>query len=409
MAPRGGKVNVIWSIASTDTCSQFTLTFCGGMLGAAIVAAAVALPANWSLEHQEHLMKTARLFLSLAILGIASSVSAANPPTAEELLTAFEKSVEKLARVQIDWDQKGRDRGNDVQVTILRDGLRWKVDRWLLPKGDPSGRGERLREQTLIGDEIVRVSLRYDATDDPPRLLGMMAICERVAVRSWLGLGHPAILFGRMPGDAGVPLWTIMRESGSLELLPNTEIIDGFETYIVESRGKFGDHQLWLDPANGGLPRRIEVHKHPGNLLNDEQLGTTTVPNPPVQPDPKRRIQIPVRRPRSESWVRLDNIQIENQKGVFVITGFEEQHRVKFSDDQEPKGDDSQKPAFKTEHRFRVVVDLPAYPEDAFKFAVAIPNGMFVSVLDKYPLEYQGPVKIEHEWMDGKIRKRVGD
>src|SRR5262249_15084364 len=153
-------------------------------------------------------------------------------------------------------------KGNIVQTTIYRAGGRWKKDRWLFTRGDPADREGAIREQTLIGGEVMRESLRYEAPDDPPLLMPIiMAVREDIATRRWMQIGPRMVLFGRVSGDGGYPLWTILRESGSLELLPQTEIIDGSETYVVKSQGKFGEHRLWLDLACGGLPRRIEIKK----------------------------------------------------------------------------------------------------------------------------------------------------
>src|SRR5580765_7215418 len=111
------------------------------------------------------------------------------------------------------------------------------------------------------------------------------------------------------------------------------ETVGGVTTNVLKSRGKFGEHKVWLDPAHGALPRRIEVHKRPGNLLNDEQLGTAGAP--PKDADPQaesgsRRLPLP-ENPHSEYWTRIDKIQIEDQKGVFVITAYEEEVRLTFS------------------------------------------------------------------------------
>lgn len=352
-------------------------------------------------------MKTARWVVIVAILGVASNLCGGERPTAAELLTAFEKSVEKLAHVRIEWDVKGRRGPNDVEVVIFRDGPRWKTDRLLLPKGDPATRGGRVREQTLVGDELLKVSIRYDDNDTPRLSPLVVAFRTRIAERTWLGLGSASIIFGRTNGDAGYPLWTVVRESGSVELLPQTEIVNGVETFVIKSRGKFGDHQLWLDPASGGLPRRIEVHKHPGELLNDEQLGTKTTPESPAQPDAKGRVPLRGLPPRNESWVRIDNIQIENQKGIFVITGFDEQGYTTYAGNK--KVNSPPKTGPKIEHRLRVVVDPPEFPKDAFDFAVTIPNGTRVSLGDDRPLEFQGVVDSKHEWVDGKIRELAGN
>ena len=342
--------------------------------------------------------------VALFLISISMSAVAAEPPTADDLLKSFEGSVEKLNRLQIEWKQ-ALPRG-EIQTTVFRDGPRWKNDRWFLQQGtSPFAEGSR-REQTVISDEILKISLQYNSATDPPLLMPIItAIRDKVSSRTWLQIGQPAILFGRIPGDAGYPLWTIMRESGSLKLL-ETERIGDRDTYVLESQNKYGHHKLWLDPAAGSLPRRIEVRKRAGNLLNDEQLGTTTIPKPSAEADPKPLVQLQSRRPHKASWLRIDNIQIENLNGAFTITGFEQQGRITFVGEPEDENDGQPKPVNKMELRFRVDIDPRTFPDDAFKFAVAIPNGTMVFVADKSPLEFQGPARPEHEWIDGQVRER---
>jgi hypothetical protein len=355
-------------------------------------------------------MKAAH-WIWVAILALPPSLARCDErPSADELLAAFEKSVGKLDRVKVEWNVKGRKGAPfDQELTVLRDGPRWKTDRLLIPIGDRPGR--KTREQTLIGDEIFSVSLLYDPVDDKPRIrFGLTAFRERISTRAWSRIPC-RVLFGRMAGELGSPVWTVMREAGSLELLPQTEMVGGVPTYVLKSRGKFGEHKMWLDPASGGLPRRIEVHKLPGDLFNDEQLGTAGAPSQDAEspPEPGRRGPPLLGRPHQEYWNLIDKIQIESQKGAFVITAYESEVRIVFAGDWPLPKDGAKQPlVVKDECKFRVDVEPKEFPENAFKFAVEIPNGTRVSVMDGYPLEYQGPVKTEHEWFDGTIRARGG-
>src|SRR5262249_41657694 len=159
-----------------------------------------------------------------------------------------------------------------------------------------------------------------------------------------------------------------------------TEVIDGIETYVLKSRGKYGEHKVWLDPAHGGLPRRIEIHKLPGNFLDDEQLGTP----PALRPG----------RTQNEDWTLIDKIQIQKQKDVFVMRGYESAVSLVFADVKNPREKTTRRPTGPmTELRFRVEVDPREFPADAFRFAVEIPNGTPLLVEDNLPLRYQGPDK----------------
>jgi hypothetical protein len=345
-------------------------------------------------------MKTTWFVLAAAILVSATAASAAERPTAEELLTAFEKSVEKLNRVRIEWSRKGPatdpPEGSIVnggeEYTLFRDGPRWKMDRLLrmitVEKGNRSE--SRSREQTLIGDEIIHVMQVERPPGDQPHT--PIVSCKRgdgIAARSFREAGPFGFLFGRLWGDAGYPLWTIMREAGSLELLPETETVGGVETYVLKSVGKYGEHQVWLDPASGGLPRRIEVHKRPGHLLDSEQLGTSPAP------DPNKPIKFSLRIFRTYSC-RIDKIQIADRDGVFIMTEFESEENSELTTGKTR--------VEKIERKFRVLdINPKEFPENAFRFDIEIPNGTPVWVTEN---DSRKPTRFE--WVDGKIRERAG-
>jgi len=219
---------------------------------------------------------------------------------------------------------------------------------------------------------------------------------DRIAQRTWLQLGRYSVLFGRLSGDAGIPIWTIMREAESIDLLPTTEVVDGVETFVLKSRGKYGQHQVWLDPASGGLPRRIEIQKIAGNLFNDEQLGTNSAPD--VEQAAGRRLRLPARREYSD---RIYKICVENKGRLFAITGFDDEFSITYADGKKQAG--------KKEYKVRALdVDPNPIPENALEFDVEIPNGTRVVVYDNFPLEYSGRADINHEWVDGKIEKLAG-
>jgi hypothetical protein len=185
-----------------------------------------------------------------------------------------------------------------------------------------------------------------------------------------------------------------MREAGSLELLPKTEIVDGVETFVLRSEGKYGEHKVWLDPASGGLPRRIEVNKRPGNLLDDEQLGTVPAPPPGTLVKPRQPGAAP---PRRECSFRVDKVHIDKKGSAFVITEFESTMSDVVVDGR--KGE------FKNAFKARLFdLDLTDLPPSAFQFDIEIPEGTIVFVVGP------GDERIDdrYEWVDGKVRERVG-
>jgi hypothetical protein len=342
---------------------------------------------------QEHSMHLVRWLAAPVILVLSAHAFAAERPTAEELLAAYEKSVEKLARVHIEWSRVDAEQAEGKatdQYTLFRDGSRWKLDRYWPGWGDGRRLDNRFREQTLVGDEVLSAAQHARA---PNFQYGRPIVaCQRGegAPNPFVpSIGMCRILFGRMGGDAGYPLWTIMREAGSLDLLPQTEAVDGVETYVLMSTGKYGEHKVWLDPASGALPRRIEVHKRAGNLFDQKQLGTILPPDTGTARPPREPGSGPTWR---ETFVRIEKIQIQSKGDAFVVAGFEE-----FSENIHSTG---KKQESRTGFKPRVLeVNPQDFPANAFQFDIEIPNGTLVSVREAKQERYNS----DFHWEDGKV------
>lgn len=326
---------------------------------------------------------------------VSGRISRAEPPTAETLLAEYEKSVEKLSRVQIEWNRRNKEEAAGKptdEYTLFRNGKQWKVNRYWPGWGDGRAGDSRFREQSLlVGEEVLFASQRAAAPgfqEGRPHVSCRRG--ERIADELFSSIGHCSVFFGRMSGDAGYPLWTVMREAGSLELLPKTEIVDGVDTYVLLSKGKYGEHKLWLDPTRGALPRRIEVHKYPGNLLGKEQLGTTP---PPTVPPPRRTGSGPA---YQECFCRIEKFEIENKGGAFIVAGFEHFSVNTVSTGKKLESRGQLKPSV-------LEVD-PEFPDNAFRFDIDIPNGTTVWVREANENNFNG----KYRWVDGKIVEAPG-
>jgi hypothetical protein len=354
-------------------------------------------------------MNAIRWILTAAVLALSSGAFAGERPTAEELLAACQKSFEKLARVRIECtetDPKQADKGDPDEtrdLTILRDASRWKLDEIRRGKRLINGNLSEFGfwNQTLVADEIIEAALHRLPPQDPQERPHVIALRDNHPRRVWTRLYLPSVLFGYMPGDGGFPLWMVMGEDTKLELLPEPEKIAGIETWVLKSRGKYGEHKVWFDPASDGLPRRIEIRKQFGDLLNDEQLGS----RPPEESVPTKAKRGQPRPPsaRQDVFTRIDNIQIDNKNGVFLITAFDYKHRFKYVKTQ--KEIESRR-----ELRVRAIdVDPKSWPEDAFQFDIKIPNELSVGIFINAPLEFGSAVADTYEeWIDGKLQKRPG-
>jgi hypothetical protein len=374
-------------------------------------AALIAALAARESEPQEAVMRMPQMVFAAAIMSIATGAWAGDRPTAVELLTACQNSFEKLSRVRMECTEtmaepKQPAAGIPSEVresTLLRDGVRWKVNE--IRHGTRQVAGKSLQfgfwSQTLIGDDIIEAQLFNLPPQDPQQRPIVMAFRDDHSRRVWSKLSLARVLFGHMEGDSGFPLWTVMGEDTVLELLPEPEKIAGIETWVLKSRGKYGEHKVWFDPANGGLPRRIEIHKQLGNMFNDEQLGSRPAEN--AAPTKPQRGRPAPPSALEDVFTRTDNIQIEKKNGLFVITAFDFENRIKLVKPQ-------REIERRRELRVREIdVDLKSWPEDAFQFDIKIPNEHRVGICVNAPLEFGAAVADTYEdWVDGKLRKRLG-
>jgi len=51
-----------------------------------------------------------------------------------------------------------------------------------------------------------------------------------------------------------------------LTIRPDMESIDGHPCYVLESKGRYGEHTLWFDPEYDYIIRRAQVHKEGDDL-----------------------------------------------------------------------------------------------------------------------------------------------
>lgn len=351
-------------------------------------------------------------FAPVLVLSLVASVFAADGPSAEQLLNAYQKSTEEITQFRIEssekqWitgssDRRFKDNRDDyVGVTervICHDGPRWRFSSTRTNRMTIGGSAAERKSGTeyLVGDYLQkRQALRAQWMSDPEDFTKMARL------NVWLDdhnddqidvfLGTAEITIGHVQGDGDRPVWDVVRDGLELEVLPEMETVGGAATYVVRSRGRFGRHTLWLDPEAGGLPRRIEIDKQPGHLFSNTQLGVETTPRSAKQAQGlppgflKKRIL-------EESHQLWDKIQIEKRQGIFVITAFDTATRTTMRVD-----DNVEKSVTRIEYRTSVVdLDPATWPPSAFLPRVEIPNGTRVTTRDP-----QAPAV----WIDGKVEK----
>lgn len=191
---------------------------------------------------------------------------------------------------------------------------------------------------------------------------------------------------GYLPGDGDAALWQVMGEASSLRLRPGMELVDGRETYVLEARGRYGEHVLWLDPEAGFNARRISVRKTGADLLGDKPVNTPP-PRLPARSIPQYP-QVPV----EEYTFVLDGVQIEKSGDVFLP--------VKASLTTTYKHTDGSVVVFRRAHeRSEIQIDPDFEAMGAF---------VLDSVPDRTPasnMDVAG-AGVEFQWLDGQIRPR---
>lgn len=360
-------------------------------------------------------MKTTTWFIVATLaIGVVPAFSG-EQPTADELLTAYQRSVEHLARARIECVEKHPERqlGENDRVTethertITRDGSRWKVAQVsrMVRTVNGTKREGGVRQEMIVGEHLIEVgqmpdgTVRISAFLDPTVVktvqIGTQTVKRDPTRAHWNALGGAEVLFGRFPGDDDQPLWDVMREAPTLTLSPDTEDIDSVPTYVLKSVGKFGEHTVWIDRAHGSLPRRIEIRKQLGNLLDGTQLGSRigVADDPPPQPGQRR---LPTQPPDFRAFsARIDDIQIENKNGVFMMTAWKSEEKFTFGNGKTG--------GRRSEHSVGVVDFKPeSSAREAFRPGIEIPDKTRVDVRD-------GLTGAEYEWVGGQIQVRGGN
>lgn len=335
---------------------------------------------------------------------IAASAMADERLTAEEMLAAYEKTVSRVVSYRINWEQKNWTRpATDERFKKNKDGY--------------TGSEEVIvcNDQTRFRHSITRRSLISFDGEDPREymsgneyLIGTFLGQRRQLSAQWspasggvvedLSLKDvsndeirnrsaiPLSFFGRIPSDYPQMLWQVMRAANTLTVLPDMESIGDDKTYVVKSRGRFGEHTVWLDPKIGYFPRRILIHRRSGDNRGELQLGVARTPPPSARPGSKRTTPAPrTLNEMIESWT---NTSIEERDGNYVVTAFTRNYKT-ISD----KGDEVE---FRFEFRLRDV-DFKSenWTESDFLPSAEIPNGTLVFFSD---------LSTKYIWKNGTVQ-----
>ena len=100
----------------------------------------------------------------------------------------------------------------------------------------------------------------------------------------------------------------LLASSANAVLSPKMENVDGFATYVLESRNQRGLYRVWVDAENGFIPRKITVRRQKNDLHRDGPLRGGTVE------------------------IEISGVEIQKVGGHYVVTSSTVNERVLFRD-----------------------------------------------------------------------------
>ncbi|MBX9584337.1 MAG: hypothetical protein K2X87_28900 [Gemmataceae bacterium] len=263
---------------------------------------------------------------------------------------------------------------------IYFDPPRWKV----LDRGSTTSMQDgRQVTNTSQGEEVISAAGEISVSADPKTgraLSGVSAYVRPLPPELLQRLTYgpySLALDGRTNTNGFIPLPELIRD-GRVKTEPTP--LNGKPAVLVESAGRWGRLNVWLDPANGYLPVRIAQEKSAGDLIYEG------VPVGSVTKDEDGK---PV---KLTSWKQEYNISRINKVGAGrMVTEFRHTATNTYADGST---DDLIEEVSISDIK---VVDR--WDKDPFVLSTIVPDGTKVSVWDDQPIQY--------EWRGGKIVKTV--
>lgn len=222
----------------------------------------------------------------LLIMPVVVAAQAAGQVTAQELYQGYAQWLNRvhtsLAFREIEEQTvSGYDWSYDRRIArrlICRDGERSAtfMDAESFMKGEPLQNSVRARaiytgEQKMVYSGRLHQTPRVMTVDSRPYVNE-----PRERLRS--NGGYSLILDGYIFGDNRLWITDIAEQADSITIRPQSEILDGHETLVLEIDGDYGKHMIWIDPVCGYCARQLVVIKEPGDLWDTTKVGEELIP-----------------------------------------------------------------------------------------------------------------------------------
>ena len=327
----------------------------------------------------------------------------ANEPNANELIAMYERSLSVLdkstyeieTQMAIEGIQDYEGPKSIIRKSIVyRDGDRWAViaeDQFIFEDS------QRPTEIFYYNQIIDKRSITYRSDGNKPvRAVYVDSDLKTGKAKARAAWGGGIISEGYILGND--PLWLpdILRSSLTLEVRNEKPEIDGYPTYVLESRGENGKIILWLDPNSGFHPRRIEEQKSGEDLLNGQPVSSI-----------RSEGNIVSNKQLEKYSLVIDSVKIEQIDAVFVMTGanitetrtYSDGHEIRASYDFKRSKVDLN-PDFNALKAFKIKVPdgTPVYDQD-------FPAGRF-RILGNKMVPAEDPTFEEIDKMVDEIKKQ---
>lgn len=342
------------------------------------------------------------IFVAMIVVSTLPAAWAGSSPRAEELLAAFEDSLDRMKRAV----------AFDAETHLVLEGA---FNRDVMPTKETitariRRRGEWLDsfivEKPTYVPDIPRIPVegtrrrrricaagerkKYKAFDDDrPKWLVIDTADEVNDVAGVYGM-LPAgrYLDGYAKGDDALFLPEAMR-NGTLRLREEMEIIDGHRTYVLESESDYGKKVVWIDPEYGHCARRIVMQKTEGHLYGRKPLGTPPKPLHPRMISKEPHVAL------TGMEIEVRTTRIEQVDGVYVPVEARITESKSYANGQSTR---------KTALHRRSNIDIDPDFEKIGAFVIDVPNGTPIRFLDE-----RGGSGVEFEWRDGNVFTRVDE
>jgi hypothetical protein len=337
----------------------------------------------------------------LIVLHHGMVVAFDGPPSTQDVIQRCQESAKALDFCHLRFKERSYDTSNpgipefltaERIFTCYRDEQRWRVriDSTAYSEVGKKTVGAKTVTENVIDTESLKLvqiagNARASTRDKYHGAASRDPVVGGKELRNIFGIG--TIFFGTLHTDDS-PLWKVLTDAESFQVLARPEMLDGVETYAVTATAKKMNYRLNVAPSNSYLPVKIEVSGPGRGEIADTRLGTIAFygnmrsGKPPVKITPQM------------STRRFNNIKVSNYNGKYVISA------MNYAVGNIFPGDQKEYFPARFEYRLEAVeFDRAKWPADAFAPSLKVPDGTRVALVEEPTMA--------HEIVNGELRKAV--